>query len=297
MEFNTPTNKTELYETLNSIYFYYRLRVDEYNGVTLSPLDLTRMTFNSLSDNELREKAAVLLSSSQDLRLMNYLDKIKEKMEKVDEDKAAEEAAKNALIEEAGKTFLSAKEALKSRAIKTGTESSGIYAEKLSVIEKEKGEKIAKITAESVAKIAALSEKKAALLSLFNSAEEKFSEICEKEIEAKFTELKDEQEKTARYVFEYNNALDEKEQRYENSRAQTVASMQLRHLEIRVNGMTKDELVEHGYYNDVIKCVKDYYDTMTPAAAFSDIRSEPRLAIYLDDYYTDVVYFYKVNAE
>lgn len=296
MQFNIPTTKAELYETLNEIYFYYRLRIDEYDGITLSALNLTRMNFTPLTDQELTEKAEVMVSAAQEIRLMNYVDELTKKKAAIEDEIAAENAAKIEKTEKTEKAYAAAKREIDGKAIKTGVSASGIYAEKIAALEKEKGEKLAEIAADTVAKITALTAKKNNYESLISGAEDKFGSVCEKEIAAKFTELKAEQDKTVRYVFEYNNALDEKEQRYENTRRQALASIQLRHLEIRVNGMTKDELVEHGYYNDVIKCVKDYYDTMSAAAAYSDIKSEPKLAIYLDDYYTDIVYFYKVNA-
>ena len=296
MQFSTPTTKTELYEVLNDIFYYYRLRMDSYSGVTLLPLSLTRMTFTPLSDLELTEKARTLVCSAQELRLMNYVDELNKKIAETDEKIAAENAALVVKISGINAAYAAAKESVDKLAIKTGVKASGIYSEKICSLEKERGEKVAAATAESTAKITALNGEKQNYTALISGAENKFSSVCQKEIAAKFTELKAEQDKTVRYVFEYNNALDEKEQRYENTRKQTAASMQLRHLEIRVNGLSKDELVEHGYYTDVIKCIKDYYDQMSPAAAYSDIRSEPNLAIYLDDYYTDIVYFYKVNA-
>lgn len=296
MQYTIPTTKAELFSTLNDIYFYYRLRVDAYDGITLAALDLTRMTFTPLSDSELIEKAETLLSASQEIRLMNYVDDLNKKKATIESEITAENAAKSEKIESAEKSYAAAKDAINKQAIKTGVKASGIYAEKIAALEKERGAKIAAINAETAAKITALNAKKQNYTDLIGGAENKFSSVCEKEIAAKFLELKAEQDKTERYVFEYNNALDEKEQRYENTRRQALASIQLRHLEIRVNGLTKDELVEHGYYNDVIQCVKDYYDSMSAAAAYADIRSEPKLAIYLDDYYTDIVYFYKVNA-
>lgn len=296
MQFNTPTTKAELYDTLNDIFYYYRIRLDVYSGVTLLPLDLTRMTFTPLSDNDLTAKARTLVSAAQELRLISYTDELNNKISSIDEELAAETAATAEKTEKINEAFTSAKESVKKQAVKTGVKVSGIYAEKISELERERGEKIAEITAEGTAKITALNSKKQEYLTLLSGAGNKFSSVCEKEVAAKFTELKAEQDKTIRYVFEYNNALDEKEQRYENTRKQAAANMQLRHMEIRINGLSKDELVEHGYYNDVIKCIKDYYDQMSAADAFTDIRSDPKLAIYLDDYYTDIVYFYKVNA-
>ena len=95
-------------------------------------------------------------------------------------------------------------------------------------------------------------------------------------------------------VFKYNNGLDEKEQRYLNTIKQTKASLKLRYMDISTGEFTKDQLVEMGYYADVVKCVCGYFDRLDPYTAFQDIASEKKLAIYLDDYYQNVIYTYNL---
>ena len=51
-----------------------------------------------------------------------------------------------------------------------------------------------------------------------------------------------------------------------------------------------------GYYADVIDCVCAYYDTLPVLTAYQDLASENKLAIYLDDFYQDIVYMYKSRA-
>ena len=297
MNYTTPTTKAEMYEALNEIYYFYRIKLVEYEDIELEPLDLTRMAFTPLTDAQLLTKAETLLAAEQGLRLMKYVDGITDKLAEIEEQKIAEQKAFEDLVNKAKVAYYSAKEAIDKQAVKNGVIASGVYADKLAELEKEKGEKIALLTAEHTAKLERLNEKADRYETLISGAEDKFEDICEAEIQAKFLELKDEQEKTIRQVFEYNNELDEKEQRYVNSIDKINASLRMRHIEIRLNGITKDELVERGYYNDVINCINAYYSRLTPIAAFTDIRSEARLTVYLDDYYTNVLYYYKVNAE
>ena len=108
--------------------------------------------------------------------------------------------------------------------------------------------------------------------------------------------IKDEYEKLKKDVFKYNNSLEEKEQRYLNSIKESKASLRLRFLYISAGEYTKDQLVEMGYYTDVIRCVRGYYDTLPAVDAYRDMVAEHKLAIYLDDYYQNVVYAYKLNA-
>ena len=72
--------------------------------------------------------------------------------------------------------------------------------------------------------------------------------------------------------------------------------MELRFLDISSGEFTHDQLVEMGYYEDVIKCVCGYYDTLSASNAYYDITSEKKLAIYLDEYYSEIIYTYKLRA-
>ena len=51
-----------------------------------------------------------------------------------------------------------------------------------------------------------------------------------------------------------------------------------------------------GYYQDVIDCVCAYYDTLSAVAAYQGIAHDTRAAIYLEDYYANVVYMYRTLA-
>lgn len=296
MIFDTPTTKDEMIDILNDIYHFYRLQRMEYSGVTLTPLDLERMTFTPLTDEELVQKAEDMLAASQEKTLMDYVDGLEEKISELLLKKSEKQQECLLLIDENQKSYETAKETLNKEALKNGVLSSGVYAEKIMLLEKEKNQKTADINAELVSYSALIDGKISEYRTLLQNAEQKFQSVFAKQTEAKFYELKDEQEKTQREVFQYNNGLDEKEQRYLNTINQTVASFSLRHLEIRMQGPTQEELVEMGYYADVIDCVSAYYNTLSAQAAYTDIKNTPKLAIYLDDYYSQVVYFYKTKA-
>ena len=297
MEFQTPTTLEELYETLNDVFNYYRLQVENYTAADLTSLDLTRMSYTPLSDEQLTVLAGQNVAAAQKIRQMAYVDSLNEKIADVDEKISAETVKKTERLKANDLTYSSAKEVIIKHAIKTGTTDSGIYAEKLSALERERLTKEGEITALCTAETYKLNQEKQRLNGLLSNASGKYSDVCASEVSAEFNKLKSSQEQTVRTVFTYNNELDEKEQRYENTRKQLVAGMLLRHMEIRAKGYTKDELVDRGYYNDVIACVKSYYDGMTAAQAFTSIKSQPKLAIYLDDYYSNIVYYYKTLAE
>ena len=64
-------------------------------------------------------------------------------------------------------------------------------------------------------------------------------------------------------MFKYNTSLEEKEMRSKNSNLSANASLTLKYLEIRSKSFSKEDLVNIGYYEQVIKCVCAYYNTIT----------------------------------
>ena len=130
-----------------------------------------------------------------------------------------------------------------------------------------------------------------------DNADTYFESLFAKQLETKIQELKDEREEYRREVFKYNNSVNEKEVRYTNTIAQVSANLELKYVQIKANELSKDELIEMGYYEEVVLCVANYFDKMPPADAYSQLLSQKKLKIYLDGYYQDVMYRYKLRAE
>ena len=123
-----------------------------------------------------------------------------------------------------------------------------------------------------------------------------FNEIHQKEIEEKVLELKLAQKESDEKVFKYNNSIEEKTQRYQNQIIRNNAELKLQFMEIRSGDYTKTELIDMGYYTDVLKCVDGYYQTLSPSDAYLEICRESKLMIYLDEYYEQLVYVYSLRA-
>ena len=296
MQFNIPTTKEEMYVILNDLYYYYRIKRDGYEEVSLKELELNRLEFVNLNEQQLREKAELLLSAGHHRKTQEYKNSIDAEMISVSSKINGLDDEYNQLIEKVEKLYADSQEKLKRMIEKNSLIYSSAYLDKMAVLESEKNTQITKLNAQKQEKaeqlnacLAVLSQKKA-------DADLIFGEEFEKEIIAKAVELSDEQEKIQREIFKYNNGLEEKEQRYANNITQANANLNLKFMEISMGEFTKDQLVEMGYYEDVIACVCGYYDTLAPLTAYQDISNEQKLTIYLDDYYKNVVYMYGVKA-
>ena len=297
MEYKEPTNINELYDTLKDIFHYYRIKRMQYEGIELLPFTLVRMEDQSLTDEEITLKAKALLGASWEKMLFDYKQKQTEKIEnlrlKIQENNSSSKAEKQSVLE----YYSSLLEKYRSMHYKNGMEESGLYVDKLIKMDKEKTEKLDEIERDRQAFEEKLLVEIEKLSVAIDNAESHFEGLFAKQLETKIQELKDEREEYKREVFKYNNSVNEKEVRYTNTMAQVSANLELKYVQIKANELSKDELIEMGYYEEVIFCIAKYFDKMSPAAAYSELLSQRKLEIYLDGYYQDIMYRYKLRAE
>lgn len=292
MQFTIPTTKTEMMNTLQEIFYYYRIRRENYEELTLTDLSLDRLEFTPLTDEELEEKAEILVSAEQSEKLMKYQEDLNEQIVKKTKEITAKQTALSSEITAITSRYQTSEATVEDRARKNGLSASNIILDKLAELEAKKNAEISGVTTKYNAEIATLSAEKTALQTRLTNASTYFDGLFASEVAVKKQELSDAQEKTAMEVFKYNNSLDEKEKNSANNNIKANASLQMKYMELKGEFYTKDQLVEMGYYNDVIDCVCGYYDTLSALTAYNDFRQTPKLAIYLDDYYDDILYLY-----
>lgn len=295
MEYTLPTTKEEMYATLQAIFRYYRSVDQAYQDVVLSDLELPRLNAPYLAEAELKVKAEKLVASSQNERLISRKEKIEEEIKelkiKLSENADALEKEKERL---AG-IYADKMQYLADKFL-AGSYKNVDYAEDRAKAEKDYEDALA--DAESAA--FEIKKKYIGEITLLENQlknnSDYYAELFEKEKEEKFIQLQDEQEKLKREVFKYNNTLDEKEQRYANTKKQSEAALKLRHLSIRADSQTKEELIDCGYYACVLDVVSAYYDTMDANQALTDMKNEKNLILYLDDFYDNFLYMYYIRT-
>ena len=296
MEFNIPTTKAQMYVVLNDLFYYYRIRREGFQGIDLLPLDLEKMSTSLPTDTELTTNANTLLSASHEREIKNYqqginleITEIKTKIELVNQNATKQ-------IEQVDELYEQSLKKIQGQIASSGLINSSIIIDKTAQLEQEKNAKITEINLNCDSEVASLTAKKTALEKKLADSSTYFSTIHSKEKTAKVIELKEQRQSLSNEIFKYNNSIEEKIQRYDNRLKEINASFELRFLDITSGEITHDQLVEMGYYEDVIKCVCGYYDTLNATDAFYDISSERKLAIYLDEYYTEIIYTYKLRA-
>ncbi len=296
MNFPTPTSKANMLEILKDIFYYFRFQPIEYANVELKELDLPRMQYAVPTKTELTARAETLLSASHTREIEekkadinSQIVSLSVKLNKVDGTTAE-------LIEKLETAYLESKKKAESEALKKGISFSDVVQERIVFLENEKNQKILEINLNAEEEKSEYQSKITALEEELEWVESFFAPIHALEVSAKALELKDEYDKTYREVFEYNNSLERREQEYSNSIIRARASLELQYMKIRSEGISKEELINMGYYEAVMDCVCAYYDTLTSVNAYNDMLSENRLIPYLEDYYQDLVFVYRNRA-
>lgn len=296
MQFNLPTTKEEMYQTLNELYNFYRIKREGFEEVSLKELQLERLVFEKQTAEQMIEKANILVAEKQEREILEKQNQLSAKVNSISQKISEIQSSASARISALQDSYLKSQEKLGQSAIKNGLINSSAYLDKYSYLENEKNLQIAKINQDKDQEIASLNQEKLLYQQELDGLQEYFNAIHQKQVQAKVVELNDEQDKIQREVFKYNNGLDEKEQRYKNEILKANASLNLKFMEISSGEFSKEQLVDMGYYDDVLRCVCGYLDTMSDLDAYRTVSNESKLTIYLDDYYHNLVYMYCVRA-
>ena len=296
MTFDRPTSKDEMYEILNQIFNYYRVVLPSYEQPQLSELTLARLDVAPLTDEQLEEKARALLACEFKENYEKNLQKLTVELSELNVLTAKQEEIAQNSISKLNEIYSASLEKVRAQAEKNGVIHTSAYLDKITYLENVKNAQIAKVNSEKENELALISAKIVALNAEIAQLKQKEGVIDEQAVLAKKIELKEKDDELQREVFKYNNGLDEKEKKYKNDIIRQNASLKMRYFELRTQELTRDQLIEMGYYDDVTECVCSYYDTLSATSAFNQIRLDTRLAIYLEDVYQNIVYMYGIRS-
>ena len=296
MQFNLPTTKAKMYEILNDLFNYYRIQRPSYELEEQKGLNLEKMQYISKTEQQLRNMAEIILASQDEREVLALKKEISAEKSKLEQKLIVVQNNYLSAVENASALYSASIEKVKSQATVNELINSSVYLDKLSLLEGQKNQKLIELASARDNEIATINSSIAMLNTKLSECEDYYSSVHEKQVLAKIEELREKESEKKDEVFKYNNSIEEKIQRYENTIIRSNASLQLKFLEIKVQEFTKDQLVEMGYYDDVIRCVCGYYDTLSALSAFQDMKAEIKLAIYLEDYYSNIIYMYGVRA-
>lgn len=296
MNYPKPTTSTELFEQLNDIYVTYRIHRGLPEDPEFGSLNLAKINYVPPTDAELTAKATLLLKGKHSretferkAKLQSEIDALTLKIFNLNEEKESQTVK----VEE---SFSEDEKRYRKNSVINGTALSETVSFKLSELIAQRDKKISSISTKFSERIAELNALKEAKQTEKAGVDAEYATLHTAEIVSKTEELKKEREEKSAEVDKYNKAVDEKIKKYENYVEEKKSDLKIKYLTIRTIPYSKEELVNLGYYKLVIDRIKAYYSDKTFKEAYQDIKSQSSLSLYLDDFYTSVVYYYRANA-
>ena len=296
MDFTLPTTKAEMYETLAEIYTHYKLAPISFEPIELPTLSLTKLNYVPLTDAELTAAATTILSGAHTRELALKKKEISDEIKTLQEKKKLLVAEMDADIASTEEDYAESERKIAVEAVKNGVYYSDASLREKYRQEKDKNADIEKIRQKYKSQIADIEAKITQKTEELDGADDFYQTIFDAEISSKVKELKEADEEKAKEITKYNTELSQKEQNSACNNAKTMKKYEIDFLAVKAKGFSKDELVNNGYYKDVLKCVTAYYNTLSAADAYNDIMSDAGLAPYLDDYFDDILVMYKLKA-
>ncbi len=296
MEFNLPTTKEQMKNILRDIFNFYRSKKEGFQSIELQPLELNRIEYQMPTETEILARASRFNAGEREREKNEYKEKLKAEIAKLNGKIERVDLDLSIVTEKTNQAYNQAISNVIIQAQKRGLVSSGVIDNKVAEMELEKANKLSALIEKSNAEKTEYTSSLNAYNVALEQADEYFNQAHNKDVEEICEKLKADYQKICREVEKYNNAQDEKEKRYLNSIKQINANLRVKYLEINVKDYTTDQLTEMGYYEDVIRCVCGYYDTLEAGTAYRDFNTDKDLPIYLDYYYQNILYMYAARA-
>lgn len=295
MDFELPTTKEELKTVLAELFDYYHHYKGEYEGQPLEVLELDKLTFTEKSESAWRTELSALLDKREAAESAEKCAPHRAEYEKYLALYEADDTKKQEDLLSAEEEYEKKLARLRAEAAERNIGQSSAYLNLLAALESEYEEKRDKIGRESAARKAEYA--RAMALAEFNVEETQncVAKKYEAELETAVAEALREQREYVDAALKYNNTVEEKLVKSRNDKAKAESALKLQYLEITARGVTDEELLELGYYTDVIRAVDGYYYTVPAAAAYDDFVADPDMPIYLGSFYNEILYKYQLR--
>ncbi len=294
MEYKKPETEKELLSTLNSIYKYYRLRKDPYSEPDLPLINLQEISYEKMTDEEIEAYARELLLGEQQKEILQRKEdlqkEIKEKKSLIEQCSCTLQEKQKAVINNYEEKIKS----LEQDGEKNGLIKSNVIMRNKAKLFAERDEKVKELTVNAEEEICALKSEIASLEEQEKGVEEYFAKTHQSALSSKVAELKQKQYDFMIEVLKYNNSVQEKNVKYANYIENTKANLQVKYIEIRTTPYTKEDLIDLGYYGEVVDCISEYYKRFDDSTVYSEFSACPKLMLYLEDFYETMCTYYKM---
>lgn len=292
MEFTTPTTKDEMYETLKEIYSFYRASLPIFREEPLEIMEIPSLEITEVTIEECRETAEQSLFASHTEKIKGKKANINLKISEIESEIKNLDEDEKVKIDECEKEYEKLIQKTKNEMVGKGLGVSCIAVNEVERLNLEKISAVGRVKIQYGVKKAELLSKVETLNAELDGVDEFYAEIHQSEIDAKANEIFSSRTQENEEKKKYNSSVYEKNLKYRNVILQARANLELKFMEVRKD-YTTSELIEMGYYSDVLDCVMGYLKTLDDATAYQTVCDEYDLMQYLDHYYDSVVALYR----
>ena len=285
MQFTIPTTKEQMNSTLQEIFYFYRIRRQSLEEVSLKPLELEKIQKVTLTLEQIQEKANLLVTPEVEQLKQKEKQKLQLEINKINLQQSILANKKESAVAEVHKVYQERILRVEEQAYANGTQNSSAVVFEINRLTTEKEEKAQELALEYEVQITALQGQESAINDYIEHLDDFYQELKAQKVNKKVEELKQEQEKELMEIDKFNLGVEERIQKYANSIIRQKADIEIKRQQLNGQFFTKDQLIEMGYYNDVITCITGYYDSLSPQLAKQEFIKDKEAMIYLEEYY------------
>lgn len=255
-----------------------------------------RLEYDAPTDEEIQESAGKSLESYRREGLNTIESEIESQKEKYNADAESLAGARDKTLTAVNDAYSAAKEALDADVIKRGLARSSIAVARSGALEGERAAKSAQAYSDYEGAIADIDAKLSELSVKRQKAIDDFNVAYTAKLTETINELSDKRAQLAKEAIKYNNTLTEKENDEQVARAKAEESIYSQALSNaqKESAITDDpgRVASQRVYDEIYKVMREYLSSMTPSAAYEEMKNNPLYRSSLSD-----AYYYKLYDE
>lgn len=299
MAYATPTTKAEMYEILNEIYIDYRIRKEPFEALELENIVLDKLTFSPKSYDTKKTEAQVYVQPWYDDTYESMQKEISRNKYGLIKQKESVLENKNIQVAQVKLHYKDLQTELEEKALHYGYNSSELLINEINELKSQLAKELERIEEEYTDKINKIDEEISEITVQESQLNARLTNLFNHRVSARMLEIQEAEKQLEMSIIKYNNDIEEKMQKSRNSNLNANANLRIKHIEIQAKGYTKEELIQRGYYTQMLDCVSAFYSSdyfETPYLAYIDLLDEVQLIVYLDEFYSDLLELFRVRG-
>ena len=288
-----------MYEILNEIYIDYRIRKEPFEALELENIVLDKLTFSPKSYDTKKTEAQVYVQPWYDDTYESMQKEISRNKYGLIKQKESVLENKNIQVAQVKLHYKDLQTELEEKALHYGYNSSELLINEINELKSQLAKELERIEEEYTDKINKIDEEISEITVQESQLNARLTNLFNHRVSARMLEIQEAEKQLEMSIIKYNNDIEEKMQKSRNSNLNANANLRIKHIEIQAKGYTKEELIQRGYYTQMLDCVSAFYSSdyfETPYLAYIDLLDEVQLIVYLDEFYSDLLELFRVRG-